>query len=351
MRSSVADRDTAQQIEASTTDSIAESTALCDNTALTMASQSGKASTCLSHGTESDFGQHLAPANTLRQGIENSWAKQHLNNRLADAVNRAPLALLTIDSEGHILAANISCCSILGIPATVLAGTVFFNYLEEESTELLRRDLHRSKEGLLSSSHELSLRISHPLIEERTMQALIANSEIVQTEEQEFVLVLLDTSRQQKIESQLRNAKDYLERLATHDALTGLPNRIYFTEALRTAMFNARKAKRQLALLYFDIDGFKAVNDQYGHNVGDSLLREIANRLRVRTREVGRLARLRQSTCRYQRPSKSSIGNLASFCQYWNCHLSGICQNTQTANPVCGQRHVSGQRPWWQLCG
>ena len=124
------------------------------------------------------------------------------------------------------------------------------------------------------------------------MQVLIANTDITQNGQLEFVLVLLDTSRQQQIESQLRSAKDYLERLATHDALTGLPNRIHFTEALRTAMFNARKAKRQLALLYFDIDGFKGVNDQYGHHVGDALLREIANRLRVRTREVGRLARL-----------------------------------------------------------
>ena len=57
-------------------------------------------------------------------------------------------------------------------------------------------------------------------------------------------------------------------------------------------MLNSRKAKRELALLYFDIDGFKAVNDQHGHHVGDCLLREIANRLRVRTVEVGKLARL-----------------------------------------------------------
>ena len=107
-----------------------------------------------------------------------------------------------------------------------------------------------------------------------------------------FIIILLNRSRQRQIENQLRDSKDYLERLATHDALTGLPNRIFFTDALRAAMFNARKAKRQLALLYFDIDGFKGVNDRYGHHVGDALLREIANRLRIRTREVGRLARL-----------------------------------------------------------
>ena len=300
MRSSEAKIGTIEQLESSAIDEIAESNDIRLDTILisqnqqfsTPSSQATESALATELGTGFGTGQYLPAANTLRQGIENSWAKQHLNSRLVEAVNKAPLALLTIDSDGHILAANNSCSHILGIPASVLAGTVFFNFLCKDSAVLLRNDLRRSTEGLLSPSHELPLCISHPLTEEKTMQALIANSELTQIGKQEFVLVLLDTSRQQKIESQLRSAKDYLERLATHDALTGLPNRIHFTDALRTAMFNARKAKRQIALLYFDIDGFKGVNDQYGHNVGDALLREIANRLRVRTREVGRLARL-----------------------------------------------------------
>ena len=298
MRSSVADIDTAKHIEASVIDEDTQSNSTCDSAVLI--SQGRELSTPFSQVTDAgigarigaEFEQHLALASTRRQGVENSWSKQHLNNRLVEAVNKAPLALLTIGFDGHVLAANNSCSRILGIPATLLADTVFFNFLCKDSAVLLRNDLRRSSEGLLSSSHELTLNISHPLTDKRTMQVLIANTDITQNGQLEFVLVLLDTSRQQQIESQLRSAKDYLERLATHDALTGLPNRIHFTEALRTAMFNARKAKRQLALLYFDIDGFKGVNDQYGHHVGDALLREIANRLRVRTREVGRLARL-----------------------------------------------------------
>ena len=147
-------------------------------------------------------------------------------------------------------------------------------------------------EAVQLSSNELALYFSHPLLSERSIQAMITMSKLTSDGHIEYIIVLLDRSRQRQIEKQLRNSKEYLERLATHDALTGLPNRVHFTDALRAAMLNSRKAKRELALLYFDIDGFKAVNDQHGHHVGDSLLREIANRLRVRTIEVGKLARL-----------------------------------------------------------
>jgi len=142
------------------------------------------------------------------------------------------------------------------------------------------------------SGNEVALCFSHHLLSTRSIQATITMSKLTSDGYIEYIIVLLDRSKQRQIEKQLRNSKEYLERLATHDALTGLPNRIHFTDALRAAMLNSRKAKRELALLYFDIDGFKAINDQHGHHVGDSLLREIANRLRVRTVEVGKLARL-----------------------------------------------------------
>ncbi len=227
----------------------------------------------------------------LESGL-NGWAKQDLDDRLLDAANAAPVGLLTIDARCRILTANKSCKSIIGIPATVLAGTVFTDYLSCESAEAFRKALGRSMAAVPISSNELSLCFSHPLLLTRSIQAIITMSKLTRDGDIEYVIVLLDRSRQRQIEKQLRNSKEYLERLATHDALTGLPNRVHFTDALRAAMLNSRKANRELALLYFDIDGFKAVNDQHGHHVGDSLLREIANRLRVRTIEVGKLARL-----------------------------------------------------------
>ncbi len=222
----------------------------------------------------------------------NVWAKQDLDSRLLDAANAAPVGLITIDVAGRILTANKSCKSIIGIPATVLVGSVFSDYLCDESAEAFLKGLSRSMDVVPISGNEVALCFTHHLLSTRSIQATITMSKLTSDGYIEYIIVLLDKSKQRQIEKQLRNSKEYLERLATHDALTGLPNRIHFTDALRAAMLNSRKAKRELALLYFDIDGFKAVNDQHGHHVGDSLLREIANRLRIRTVEVGKLARL-----------------------------------------------------------
>ncbi len=87
-------------------------------------------------------------------------------------------------------------------------------------------------------------------------------------------------------------AEQNLQFVATHDALTSLPNRTMFSDRLSQALAQAQRYNRRLALLFVDLDGFKIVNDTFGHEVGDVLLREIASRLRACLREgdvIGRI--------------------------------------------------------------
>ena len=86
--------------------------------------------------------------------------------------------------------------------------------------------------------------------------------------------------------------EEEIRHLAHHDMLTGLPNRLLFGDRLRQALLAAQREDYKLALIFFDLDKFKPVNDSYGHAVGDILLQQIATRLRSTLRASDTLARL-----------------------------------------------------------
>jgi diguanylate cyclase (GGDEF)-like protein/PAS domain S-box-containing protein len=89
-----------------------------------------------------------------------------------------------------------------------------------------------------------------------------------------------------------KEAEKKIQYQATHDALTGLPNRLMFSQLLNQAIKSARRYKRQFAVLFMDLDRFKIINDTMGHDAGDELLQEIAARLKNTLRAVDITARL-----------------------------------------------------------
>ena len=96
------------------------------------------------------------------------------------------------------------------------------------------------------------------------------------------------TTRTQGLEA----ANQKLRHLATHDPLTGLPNRILLDDRLQQAIVHADRDMRSFALLVCDLDRFKLINESLGHRAGDELLQEVARRLATVTRAVDTLARL-----------------------------------------------------------
>lgn len=92
--------------------------------------------------------------------------------------------------------------------------------------------------------------------------------------------------------TQRRLAEDRVRHNANHDALTQLSNRVRFSERLGHALREAEENHHSLAVLYLDLDHFKAVNDRMGHGVGDLLLVEVARRMRVSVRDTDTVARM-----------------------------------------------------------
>jgi diguanylate cyclase (GGDEF)-like protein/PAS domain S-box-containing protein len=89
-----------------------------------------------------------------------------------------------------------------------------------------------------------------------------------------------------------RRAESELTHQATHDALTGLPNRMLLEDRLQQACARLHDTSGAVSVIFIDLNGFKAVNDTYGHTVGDQVLVEVAGRLRQVVRKVDTVARL-----------------------------------------------------------
>lgn len=89
-----------------------------------------------------------------------------------------------------------------------------------------------------------------------------------------------------------RQALEKIVQLAHYDSLTNIPNRVLFLDRLDQTIVRAHRKKGVFALLFCDLDGFKAINDSLGHELGDALLRGVAKRLRDSVRESDTVARM-----------------------------------------------------------
>lgn len=107
-----------------------------------------------------------------------------------------------------------------------------------------------------------------------------------------FFVHVADVTPLKQLEQQLRNAKAAAEQQATHDFLTGLPNRVLLVDRITQAIAHGKRTKRFVAAISVDVDDFKKINDTYGHAAGDRLLIEIALRLKGTLRAFDSVTRM-----------------------------------------------------------
>lgn len=161
---------------------------------------------------------------------------------------------------------------------------LFIKSLHEDDREHVEKSINQALAE--KSSFEFEARVRLPENRERVFQ-LRGEVSISQSDGQSLTMTSILYDITERIESERR-----LSHLANYDPLTDLPNRNLFHERLSHAMARSRRNNSKIALLYFDLDHFKAVNDALGHQAGDILLKEAARRIVENIREEDTVARL-----------------------------------------------------------
>ncbi|WP_374653800.1 putative bifunctional diguanylate cyclase/phosphodiesterase [Dongia sp.] len=196
--------------------------------------------------------------------------------QLADATFEG----LVIHRDGIVLDANTAMAAILGWPQEMLIGRSVYDFCTPASQNTLRAHLGRLDTG---SDRPIELDLRHADGSAIPVEIL---GRTMPFENGDARVVAVRDIRERKA------AEERILHMAHHDALTALPNRNLFRDRLNQAMARAKRGGNTVAVLCLDLDRFKPVNDSFGPEIGDELLRQVSLRLTHSTRADDTVARL-----------------------------------------------------------
>jgi diguanylate cyclase (GGDEF)-like protein/PAS domain S-box-containing protein len=222
-------------------------------------------------------------------------ALRESEERMRLVANNVPALISYVDRDQRYRFSNRTYDDWFGIAHERMQGRTVAEVFGAEAYERMRHDIERCTSG---ESVEFEFTTSEGG-KRRTLQVACVPHLGREGEVLGFYMLGNDVTALKRAQEDLRFAAVQLQHdarrlefLAHHDTLTGLPNRAMFADRAREAVAHARRHEKTAAFLFLDMDNFKQVNDGLGHDVGDSLLKIMASRLRASVRGEDFIARI-----------------------------------------------------------
>lgn len=224
-----------------------------------------------------ELGQLAGEMNQMLERLEHSEARDRaILQSMRDGY-------FEMDVDGVILTVNPALCQLLGQTRETLIGHPYYELLGEDDLARARQPFQRAMQSGGGKTFAIPLQRADGSL--GYFEATVSLIHDLQGELRGYRGIVRDVSDQIAYQQQL------LE-MAYRDPLTGLGNRKAFDEQLGQALLRAGSGGSELALLYLDLDRFKEVNDRFGHDIGDALLRTVAERVRSTLRQPDKAYRL-----------------------------------------------------------
>ena len=214
---------------------------------------------------------------------EAAEALREAHEQFRTAFENAPIGMGMTDLDGTIIQTNSAYCRILGRPAAELVGRSIFDFTHSDDRDSSRRAM---EEFVASGAENYQTEKRYVDAADRDVWVSLRVSCVRGDGGEPLYLI-----GQAEDITERRELRERLAHAAVHDSLTGLPNRVLFTDRLESAMRRARRGGGRVAVMFLDLDHFKLVNDTLGHAAGDRLLRLVAGELAGVLRESDTLAR------------------------------------------------------------
>ena len=227
---------------------------------------------------EDEIGQLIGSFNQLTGTLVH---REALHRRIMDT---ASVSIFLIDMQGRVTQANQAMARMFGRPLESLIGSEYVGLVHPQE----RAEAHRRMLALLASAVDaVDVDRMYWRADQSQFWGHLTGRQFfdAQGNKQGLVGVIADITA-------IKTHQFHLEHVAHFDALTNLPNRVLLADRLQQSMAQAMRRGQPLAVAFLDLDGFKAINDQHGHDAGDQLLVALSARMQQALRDSDTLARM-----------------------------------------------------------